>query len=192
MSSDVSLRDAAAEAKASAYIWVAAALERYVKDTLAALVQELNLRGQLVRDLRLSTCSLLMFSHLDALRHVSGLDAWLRRVDMFEEILSSTQAVFNGAVLPLDGKTIKAEHLETIWRVFGFDGPHVPHPRHRLVLKDLSECRNKLAHGEVSPVRFGRGKIMHDVFRMVEATEEIVLHVNQAGDVYLSGAGYRR
>jgi hypothetical protein len=71
-------------------------------------------------------------------------------------------------------------------------GDHVPHARHSLALRDLADGRNKLAHGEVDPVVFGRGKNVIDIRRLVEMVEDIILHFGAAALRYLANNEYVR
>jgi hypothetical protein len=100
--------------------------------------------------------------------------------------------VFSDVVLPLDGRTLRPEHFETIWRVFGLPGAPLPSGRHSFALNDLADGRNAVAHGRSSPTMFGRSKVMADVVRIVDFIEEVVLATAVAADTYLRAHQYRR
>jgi hypothetical protein len=107
-------------------------------------------------------------------------------------MMSLIPAAFNPDTLPLDGRTLRAEHFERIWHVFGIPGPSLPAPKHGMALKDLAEGRNKVAHGTVDPISFGKSKAASDVIQLSYRVDEILVHVLAQLDDYLVQARYAR
>jgi hypothetical protein len=140
-------RDVIFSIRASAYVWLAAALEAAVRDLLTAVLDHINAANITINDLRLSLFALVHASELDSLQQVRGLKMWQYRASLFGRTQGTSTCNLRLDALPLDGRTIKADHLETIWHVFGFDGDPLPTPLHKLALKDLAETRNELACG---------------------------------------------
>lgn len=184
--------DTMAQIRASAYVWLAAALETFVQMFVAELIDEINGISLVRRDLRLSLFSLASSARLDRLRDVHGLKMWNERAQLFADVDAVDGCVLDLRVKPLDGRTIEPYHLDTIWDVFGLDGSSTPTPLHRLALVDLSANRNKLAHGEEDPVSFGRGRTTNDVRRSIDFVDDTAVHLTAAGAEYLSTAAYRR
>jgi hypothetical protein len=187
---DPVLRERTAAAKAFAYVWLSAAFEQFVRAVLRALLRELTSYQIPISDLQTCLLSLGQFSTFDALRDVGGLTGWSRRVELLSVTRSTDPATFSDAVLPLDGRTLRPEHFDVIWRVFHFAGPSLPSGRHAFAVNDLAEGRNSVAHGHISPISFGRSKVMSDVLRLVEFIEEIVTDVGVAIDTYLNEKSY--
>ena len=77
-------------------------------------------------ELRASLFAMLQSASLDSLQQVRGLKMWAKRSELFLLIDDPSPCVFNLTILPLDGRTIRIGHLETVWKVFGFAGPVVP------------------------------------------------------------------
>lgn len=186
------IRERAGAAKAFSYVWLSASLEQFVRGFLESLSRELTSRQIPRSDLRRCLLALCDFPHFDALREVGGLPMWSRRVEVMARTESRDAAVFSDVVFPLDGRTLRPEHFETIWRIFGLPGVPLPSGRHSFALNDLADGRNAVAHGRSSPSAFGRSKVMADVLRIVDFIEDVVLETAVAADTYLRAHQYRR
>lgn len=186
------VRERAATVKAFAYVWLSATLEQFVRTVLQALMRDLTARQLLRCDIQPCLLAVADFSAFDSLRDVGGLAMWTRRVEVLGAPHRPEIAVFSDATLPLDGRTLRPEHFDTICRVLNLPGRPVPTPRHAFALNDLAEGRNSIAHGHVSPLTFGRRKVMADVVRLVDQIEEIVFETTASLDEYTSRAHYLR
>jgi hypothetical protein len=93
---------------------------------------------------------------------------------------------------PLDGRTIKPTHLESIWAVYDLPGNPMPTSLHAFALRDLCDGRNTVAHGNTDPVTFGRSKAYNDVLRRISQIEDIAVHIAVTGVNYLESQGYLR
>lgn len=111
---------------------------------------------------------------------------------MFATVMDTAPCAFAVDSLPLDGRTLRANHFETMWAVFGFPRPVLPHPTHSLALADLAQGRNDVAHGLVDPVTFGRGKATPDVAKLIDRIEDVILHLLVTADAYLTSKLYQR
>ena len=173
-------------------MYVAAAVEAYITDSLAALVAEINACSVLHQHLRLSLFAIAQGSHLSALQDVRGLKMWTRRCDIFTDVNTTTIAKLDSAHLPLDGGTIRPSHMDAIWKVIGFAGNSTPGPRHRLALTDLADNRNAVAHGEEDAAVVAGRKGVPDLLLLLERVEECILHVHYEMTSYLDGSAYLR
>jgi hypothetical protein len=200
---DVTIADAAmlgnsgssricATTRATAYVWTSATLEAFVKSSLSAVLAEIN--GAAVPRQRLKLClhSLVTHSSFAALQSVRGLNMWDERVRALEDIDSGVVAPFNTTVLPLDGRTLRHQHFDAIWRVFGFRPPSLPKPVCSFALTDLAEGRNELAHGHTSAEDFVRTKTTAHVLRVLSLVEDVAEHLSIAADAYLANKEYLR
>lgn len=177
---------------AGSYVNLAAALEKFVGLSLAAVVSEINLAQVPLRDLRPELFALIQSNHLDALQQLRGLKMWRRRAQLFAPTLHADACELNVEILPVDGRTIRFDHLATIWEVLGLGGGPLPGPTHSLALKDLADTRNELAHGD-SDVRTVAGlRSIQATLSIIDKVEEIALNLWQEADAYLSSTGYLR
>lgn len=185
-------RDRNASIVSGCYVWTAAAIEKFIKSTIEGLLTEINNSGVTYNRLKSCLFSLACAPDFYSLQDIRGLRMWRRRVDIFGKLDLTSNVAFNLAELPLDGATIRPDHLEAIWFVFDIGGSSIPSPRHRFALIDVAEGRNQVAHGEIDPITFGRNKVPTDVLNIVNYIEEIVLHINMATIDYLRNVGYER
>jgi hypothetical protein len=178
-------QDQAAIRKAGAYLYAAAALERACREGLLAVIAEINAHGVAPERLRVSLFALHCAAELDAIGGgPRSLERVVRAAAMFETVFGAAHAPL-GTVLPLDGRTPRAAHFATIWRVMGFPGPALPDPTCGLALDDLAEGRNDVAHGVRDAIAFGRSKAVADVVRLVGRVEQMVAHLFESADAYL-------
>lgn len=178
--------------RAAAYVYLAAALERFLTDILAATLAEVTGTSVELKKLRLSLFALIQAAHFDSLQDIRGLKMWLKRSQVFTVTDAPALCVFDHSRLPLDGRTVRPEHLEVVWAVLGFSGFPIPDPVTRLALNELADARNSLAHGEETPARVGGQKSVTEMLRLIDRIEAIVIHVWAAAITYVSNKEYLR
>lgn len=178
--------------RATAYVWISATLEVFVKKNLSAILSEVNKAALPRQRIRLSLQSMLGHSSFAALQSVRGLNMWEERARALGQVDSSTYTPFNLAVLPIDGRTLRREHFDAIWQVFGFAPPSIPRPLCTFALSDLAEGRNQLAHGHISAEDFVRSKTTPQVLRILSLVEDVVEHLSLVSDSYITNAEYLR
>lgn len=186
------VRERGAAIRASAYIWLAALLERIVRESLQSTVREITLLAVPVKDLRLSLLSLLCDAEFASIIDRGRSSSWGQKIALFLRTTESSPALLAENILPLDGRTIRGEHFETIWLVLGLGTPSLPSPLHRIALKDLADGRNEVAHGHVDPVMFGRSKATSDMLNMANHVDEVIVHLLESLDAYVDGRHYTR
>jgi hypothetical protein len=178
--------------RAATYVSLAAAVEVFVREFIDELIAELNALTLAYDRVRPSLLVLAHASDFDALRVLGGLKMWDRRTLVLEGVSANRTLSLSPDVRPLDGRTIRPRHLNTLWKVFGLPGGPLASPAHGLALTELAESRNNLAHGHVDPVTFGRGKVLADVVRAIDRVDDIAVHAALAADDYFATAAYLR
>lgn len=180
--------------KGLAYVRAAAVLEAHLKAALGAVLAELDTRQVAMSSIRLSLHSVLSDGYFESLRDQGSRKRWRTRADVLARVDNPAPVSFGLLAFALDGKTLRADHFELIWHVFGLPGPYLPAALgvYRLALEDLAERRNDLAHGQMSPIDVARMKTAPEVFRMVEQVEKITEHITLAAHDYLTQHLYRR
>lgn len=186
------VRDRSAGMIASSYVWMAAIMEAFLKSSLESLVSEINTTAIPYSQLKMRLFALACAPEFASLQDIRGLNMWNRRVDLLNRLAETATATLSLKALPIDGRTIRPEHLDTVWNVFEIPGNSTPGPRHRIALTDLADGRNSVAHGETDPIRFGRSKVTSDVLRTVNYIEDIVIHTSDALSNYLKNRQYLR
>lgn len=192
LSTSVIVRDRSAAMRADAYVWLAAMLERVVRDAVRDVLRELTTLGVPCKGVRASLFSLLCDPELTSVAERNRQTSWKVRVALFDRLLDNSPATFSEDILPLDGRTIRGEHFDIIWIVFGLPGASLPGPQHRVALKDLAEGRNEIAHGHKDPVVFGKTKATVDLLGLAGRVDEVMLHLLSYLDEYLGKSHYAR
>lgn len=167
-------------------------LERVVKDAIKATLREIAARAPALKDLRLSLFTLICDSQFESMVSQSKSNAWETKIALLQRTVDPAPALFPEHVLPLDGKTIRAEHFDAIWLVLGLPSSSTPSAVHRLALKELAEGRNEVAHGDQDPVSFGRIKATVDLLNLVNRVDDIVIHLLSRLDEYIEKRIYER
>ena len=185
-------RELGRNVRAAAYVYVAAAMERVTTDLLVAALAEISATTVEIRKVRLSLISLIQAPIFDSLKDVRGLKMWLKRVEMLDRTNEQSICMFDALFLPVDGKTLRPQHLEVIWTVFGFSTPPVPDPVSRLALIDLADTRNKVAHGEEDPSVVAGQRSATEMLKLIDRMEDIVIHMWSTMTEYLTRKEYLR
>lgn len=178
--------------RANLYVQLAAAVEVLVSSVVNALAAEITAAAVSARDVRLSLFAMSKGGQFASLSNVRGLKNWSRRCEVLEALESHDAVELDGAHVPLDGRTIRPEHFEAVWRVFGLPGNSLPGPSHALALNDLADSRNDVAHGNEPLARVAGRKSSSDMIRFVTRIEEVCLHFYDASLEYLRRDMYRR
>jgi hypothetical protein len=173
ISSSSPIQERGAAVRAAAYVWLAALLERIVRDALQATLREISLLTIPVKHLRFSLFSLLCDAEFASIAERSRSNSWEQKIAVLLRTAEANPAFLSEDILPLDGRTIRGEHFDTIWLVLGLSAPSVPSPLHRIALKDLADGRNEVAHGHIDPVTFGRSKATSDMIRIATRVDEV-------------------
>ena len=178
--------------RAWAYVGMAAALENFVRDFVDEMAAHINAANVAISDLRLSVVSLIHAPLFDSVTANRRQTMWDKRADLLEAADGLGNANLQVGLRPLDGRTIRREHLDSLWKVYGLAGSPLPAPIHGFALKDLADGRNDVAHGSADPIAFGRSKTHSDVMRRIQHVEDIALHIAATGATYVTNGGYRR
>lgn len=187
-----SSRDRSAVSKAFAYVWLSAAHEAFVRNVLAALASDLTARAMPIRTVNWCLLALSEAHSFAVLQDVRGQKRWAARLRLLEKIESEEPFDLEKAESPLDRRTCRPEHYHSLWSVYGLPGSPLPSSRHALALNDLADGRNEVAHGRTPPRQFGRRKVLGDVTRLVELTEDVAIHLASAVERYLAEGLYAR
>lgn len=179
------LQERAAATRAAAYVWLSAILERVVRESLQSTLREISAASLPLKDLRLSLFSLICEGDFESVATRNRSNAWDTKIALFAKTADATPTILSEHILPLDSRTIRAEHFDVIWLVLGLSNRSLPSPIHRIALKDLAEGRNEVAHGNIDPVSFGRAKATADILNLTKRVDDVITHLLTGLDVYL-------
>jgi hypothetical protein len=176
----------------STYVFTGAAIEAFARNMVSGLADEINAQQIPLSDLALNLLSISHGGHLLALQDLRGLKMWRKRVELLTEAASQNVATLPGDYMPLDGRTIRPEHMETIWMVFGFSGDALPNARTGLALKMVADYRNLVAHGEADTSTVAGLQSIDDMLRLLERIDGLGIHFYDAAVDYLNKQLYLR
>jgi hypothetical protein len=178
--------------RAWAYVAMGAALEDFVKAFLDELALHINAAQIPIHKLKLGVVSVIQAPLFESLAVASRRVTWEKRAEILTGSASGSVTDLTVGLHPIDGRTIRAEHLKSIWRIYDLPGTPLPSPIHSLALEDLRKGRNAVAHGNDGPVSFGASHPYPDVLKRVEHVEDISIHIALAGARYVSSKGFLR
>lgn len=179
-----------ARMRGTSYVWMAAIIERFTTAWLRALIEELNKASIATSALRPQLWSMLASPMLDSLQDLRGLNMWSRRAEMFAGVLGPATAAFDDNFLPLDGRTIRPTHIDSVFAVLGITHNASLAPILRTALTEIADLRNAVAHGNSSPTLVGRLKTANDVLRRIGHVDQICEHLALVGQEYLDRKAY--
>lgn len=185
-------KDLRANIHAASYVYVAAAMEKCVGSILVAVIGEISSASISLNDLKVSLFALVESSNFESLQQVRGLKMWKKREEIFSRLHQVSACSLSDAYIPLDGRTIRGDHLETIWQIFKFPGNPVPTPIHSMALRDLADARNRVAHGEEKASSVAGEKSITDTLKMYTKIEEVVINLWNCSTQYLTDRDYLR
>jgi len=162
-----------AQARAWALVWLAAGVEVFWRSYLEALCKALAISGKHKLRRHLRAQLVFFYDRLLTIGAGEALSTWKKGGDLLQSLVTDARApiVFR---IPFDGRTVRPEHVETVWELFDLPTPPFPSPIHRTDLDTLANKRNEIAHGHLSPVTVGRLVTKADVLATVTRVSEIV------------------
>src|SRR4051812_21617824 len=92
----------AAMMRAGSYIWLAAGLERFVREELKLLLHDITAASVKTSDIRLSLLALLLRQDFDRVASSGSLKVWAARTALLEKAMDAKAAVFDSNTHPLD------------------------------------------------------------------------------------------
>jgi hypothetical protein len=178
--------------RAWAYVAMGAAFEDFIKSFIDELSLHINSAQVPLGHLKLGVVSVVEAPSFASLEASSKQVIWDRRAKILAASASQSVAQLTVGLHPIDGRTIRAEHLKTLWQIYDLPGTPLPGPIHSLALEDLRKGRNAVAHGNDDPVAFGGSRAYPDVVKRIGHIEDVAVHVASAGASYVAARGFVR
>lgn len=193
LASSPSQRRSAHTVTSSSYVLIAAVVENFVRNTVARLGQDIRATGVPMREVKTSLLSIFGNNHLVSIRDIRDYQkSWIKKIELLAMPDSSFPLGDLSADLPLDGKTIRPVHLETIWSVFSMPLSPFPNLLCRVALIDIADGRNDIAHGHISVETFAKSKGNVDTIKKISRIEELLTHITICSTEYISTKAYRK
>lgn len=170
----------------TSYVLAAAAIEEYMREMVNGLCREICKAKPTFSALRSSLVSVFAGSQISSMRDLKDYEKiWEKRRE-FSNLFSSTSLVdVENTETPIDGKTIRPVHVETIWQVFGFEEQPFTSALYRASLTDIADGRNDVAHGHTSIKKFAHKKGAPDTDKKIQRIQELALHFTIHAERYI-------
>lgn len=177
----------------SSYVLVAAAIENFARETVNSLSKDIRASKASPKDVKISLLSVFGDAHVISLRDVRDYQKlWNKKLELLA-MISDEQPLPEAAMdLPLDGKTIRPIHIETIWAVFGLPKSPFPNLLCRAALTDIADGRNEIAHGHIEVSTFSKKKGARDTLKKIARIEELLTHITLQAMDYIAKKQYLR
>lgn len=159
--------------KALSLVWMAAAVERFWKSYLHELCDRVAHAPLSKRRRHIAAAGIFYFDTLSSLSEGKKLKRWSRLADFF---VGLPVVAPNAVAIPYDGRTIRPDHFDLVWRIFSLPGSQFPSPIHKQVLNTLADQRNDVAHGLVDLHSVGGVVSVGDLRVLIGRLEDIVLN----------------
>jgi hypothetical protein len=165
----------AKSSKALTMVWLCAVLEDFWKNYLSELCSRVRAAPYTRRRRSAVALSVFYYDRIGGVSDGKALRRWEKVADLMSD-LGGAGAVLPLFKIPYDGRTVRPDHLDIAWRLFGLPGDVFPSPVHKQELNTLADRRNDVAHGALTPESIGGTVSVGDLRRIVSRLEEIVEH----------------
>lgn len=166
--------------RAVSYVVMGGVLEELMRDLPSALASDIATMGVERRHLPVS---LIAATDAEIFRKCGNdtVASLVERAAIVKIVLDhekDARPVINfGELFKLaDGHTINDRHFHALWMVLGLDGDWKNHPNDTLLLREIREKRNDVAHWTEDPVVIGRSKRSSDLTAMVVRLSDLIQH----------------
>ena len=160
--------------KALMLVWMTASLEDFWKRYLSELCTRVSVASIGKKRRGYASSSIFIFEKIGTASEGKAIRRWEKVADILDCLRGSSP--LPAFALPYDGRTIRPDHLELVWRVFDLPGSPFPSPIHKQELNTLADRRNDVAHGTLVPDAVGGALTVGDVQRILKRVEEVVEH----------------
>jgi RiboL-PSP-HEPN len=187
----------ARDARALSAVCTMAELEALTKFLIQETHEELNSSVACVSDLRPSLRQLAAHTTFESLKDLSDHSKLWEKRKYATTLELCTDPVslpidFRHAQPPLDGRTLRPEHFNRIWEIYGLANTAFPMASWSASLQKMAHFRNDVAHGNILYVEIFQqaGRSVAEVERYVNDISEFVIHLATSWADYLSNESY--
>lgn len=182
----------ARDARGLAIVCSAAELESLTKFLIQQTHRNLNSTIIVTREMRPSIRQVAAHSTFESLRHLQDHSKlWEKRAyaTTLDSCLDSVSLPIEtkGPQPPLDGKTLRPEHFNRIWEIYGLPGVSFPHSPWALSLQKISSIRNDIAHANLpfDEIFKQPGVSISDIELYIDHLGEFAIHLTSSLIDYL-------
>jgi len=138
-------------------------------------------------------CTILNAS-FSSVRDCGKKNLWDKKAELFDSLFSDDAALIDDSVIPTDGINISYKQLQDVWKFFHLVGEPLPDDVNVLLLNEIKEHRNAIAHGRKKAVEIGARYTPSMLIEKERAIEVLCFHILETfkgsyeNDEYLSAS----
>jgi len=124
-------------------------------------------------------CSILN-SNFNSVRDCGKGKLWDRKAEFFDSLFSGDAVEIDESVFPTDGVNISYKQIQDIWRFFHLTDEGLPVGINRLLLNEIKNHRNAIAHGREKAADIGARYTTEVLIEKETSIEMLCFHILEA------------
>ncbi len=172
------------------FVYLYGIFEMTVIKTIRRTIDELNSADVRISECKRELLSLILSPEYDALHGVGENKKWPRRWDISRKLIDNEKLDIVENLIPTDGRNIKKDQLESIYKSFGNSNPVFPRPEIQGYLDELVRYRNYIAHGDMLPQEIGRNYTVADLEKRRGSIDELCTYIIDSYESYIVNQEY--
>lgn len=116
-------------------------------------------------------------ANFSSVRDCSKRKLWGKKADLFDSLFSDEVALIDDSVLPTDGINISYKQVQDVWKFFHLTGEPLPDDVSILLLNEIKDHRNAIAHGRKKAVEVGARYTPSMLIEKERAIEALCFHI---------------
>jgi len=114
---------------------------------------------------------------LNSVRDCSKKNLWGKKADLFDSLFSNEIVLIDDSIIPTDGFNISHKQVQDVWKLFHLSGNPLPSGVNVLLLNEVKDHRNAIAHGRKKALDVGARYTTNMLTEKERAIEELCFHI---------------
>jgi hypothetical protein len=116
-------------------------------------------------------------ANLSSVRDCSKKNLWSKKADLFDSLFSDEEALIDDSIIPTDGVNISHKQVQDVWKLFHLSGDPLPTSVNILLLNEIKDHRNAIAHGRKKALDVGARYTTSTLTEKERAIEGLCFHI---------------
>lgn len=116
-------------------------------------------------------------ANFNSVRDCGKKKLWDKKADLFDSLFSDEVALIDDSVFPADGINISYKQVQDVWKFFHLTGEPLPDSVNILLLNEIKDHRNAIAHGREKAVEIGARYTPGMLIEKERAIEALCFHI---------------
>lgn len=176
-------------AKGFFYVHIYGVFEYTVTNAVQKAISIINSENIPVNDLKPLILSMVLNPECDSISSVNS-KKWEKRWSLFSKIRDNTISQITTEILPTNGKNIRYNQLESIWKTFCINEPILNIPSIGGRISDIVNNRNAIAHGNFNPSEIGSRVTISELYTRHNEMSNYCSYIIQVFEDYTTNKDY--